>query len=431
MKQQVLKLIETMGAKHFSRKLKNTINLWQWVEQQTTDLPLTTSISERTWCALNGERAPCSFQNTRKFLDISRGYGFCGKTGVCACAKQSVASNVSKTKLAYTDIQKKQIQSQREQTNLQIYGVKNVGQTAEAKQAHADFYADKTQVQAVVDQVAATMQRQHGVKNALLLPSVQHIRINNNPMKNPQTVAQSVATRKRTWDSEKILKENYLRIAQQLEQTYQVKFITPIIHYRGVTQKTYYDFSCVVCAHEFKTWLNNGHRPICKVCNPTPESFVSREEKELFEYVNSLVSGSYQSDRSIINPFQLDIVVPSAKLAIEYGGLYWHSENSSGKAKNYHRKKMLACNAAGYRLITVFSDEWKLQPHKVKNVLAHVLGQTSQSYNARSCELITLTKSEEKAFFDQHHLQNHVPSDVCYALKKQRQNPVCYELWWQ
>ena len=44
-------------------------------------------------------------------------------------------------------------------------------------------------------------------------------------------------------------------------------------------------------------------------------------------------------------------------IAIEYDGLYWHTEKH-GKDKNYHYNKMLECNKKGIGLIQIFDDEY-------------------------------------------------------------------------
>ena len=49
---------------------------------------------------------------------------------------------------------------------------------------------------------------------------------------------------------------------------------------------------------------------------------------------------------------------PGFNLAVEYCGLYWHSEVGGRKERDYHRKKYDLCTKAGIRLITVFEDEY-------------------------------------------------------------------------
>lgn len=54
---------------------------------------------------------------------------------------------------------------------------------------------------------------------------------------------------------------------------------------------------------------------------------------------------------------ELDVYVPGRKLAFEYDGLYWHSEEA-GRGRGYHLAKTEACEKAGIRLVHVLESEW-------------------------------------------------------------------------
>ena len=70
----------------------------------------------------------------------------------------------------------------------------------------------------------------------------------------------------------------------------------------------------------------------------------SKSENEIYSYVCSLVGKEnvIKKDRQILGKYELDIYVPSKKIAIEYDGLYWHSEEN-GKDKFYHLNKTEMC----------------------------------------------------------------------------------------
>ena len=53
---------------------------------------------------------------------------------------------------------------------------------------------------------------------------------------------------------------------------------------------------------------------------------------------------------------ELDFFIPTAKLAIEINGLYWHSEEKKGSS--IHREKWKECDRLGITLYTIFEDEW-------------------------------------------------------------------------
>jgi hypothetical protein len=63
--------------------------------------------------------------------------------------------------------------------------------------------------------------------------------------------------------------------------------------------------------------------------------------------------------RKIIPPFELDIYIPGTNLAIEFNGLFWHSQ----KDKYYHLNKTLRCREFGIQLFHIFESEdvdlWK------------------------------------------------------------------------
>lgn len=78
-------------------------------------------------------------------------------------------------------------------------------------------------------------------------------------------------------------------------------------------------------------------------------SNISYEEKEIVEFIKSFYNGTVEENvKDVISPYELDIFIPEKNLAIEYCGLYWHSEFSGNKNKNYHYNKWKKCNEKKY-----------------------------------------------------------------------------------
>jgi len=150
---------------------------------------------------------------------------------------------------------------------------------------------------------------------------------------------------------------------------------------------------------------------ICPICYPR-DIVVSKGELEVREFVSSIVP-IVANARGIIAPLELDIVIPSLHLAIEYNGLYWHSEIH--KENNYHKIKMEKCNEAGYRLIQIFEDEWLNNKDIVKSRLAALLGQNKVLY-ARKTKIQEISAKEANVFLNQNHLQGAGRSNVAYGL---------------
>lgn len=146
---------------------------------------------------------------------------------------------------------------------------------------------------------------------------------------------------------------------------------------------------------------NYGQRcPYCSNCG------VSIGEKALVDSLKSLGIFVIENDRKLIAPYELDIVIPSKNIAIEYCGLYWHSE-LNGKDKMYHKNKLDMCEAKGIRLITVFEDEWELNKDIVISRLKTILGISKNTVYARKCIIKEITGKEAKDFCNEHHLQGY------------------------
>ena len=130
---------------------------------------------------------------------------------------------------------------------------------------------------------------------------------------------------------------------------------------------------------------------------------ISKPEQEVFEFVSQYVNDVTQSDRNIIKPKELDIVVPSKKVAIEYCGLYWHSTHA-GRPPNYHRDKHNEVDKTDYRLVTIFEDEWLEKRNIVEDTLRHFMGASPKGVGARKTTIREITWSDAKVFLNHHHL---------------------------
>ena len=137
----------------------------------------------------------------------------------------------------------------------------------------------------------------------------------------------------------------------------------------------------------------------------------SRSELEVYEFLKSYFTDVELGNRKLIAPYELDIVIPSKKAAVEYCGLYWHGE-SQGKDKNYHLNKLKRCNEKGYRLITIFEDEWIYKRDIVKSRLRNILGVSNcERIYARKCVIREIENKHKNIFLMNNHIQG---SDTAY-----------------
>lgn len=144
---------------------------------------------------------------------------------------------------------------------------------------------------------------------------------------------------------------------------------------------------------------------------------VSAGEIEIGEFIKSTLSQTIiSSDRKIIGPLELDIVVPEKKIAIEYCGNYWHSELF--RDKNYHQSKHELCRDAGCQLITIFEDEWIGKQDIVKSMLRSKLGMnTDAGVHARKTVTKRLSAAERGNFLNEYHIQGDTRLSISIGLQ--------------
>jgi hypothetical protein len=93
-------------------------------------------------------------------------------------------------------------------------------------------------------------------------------------------------------------------------------------------------------------------------------------------------------NRVLIAPKEIDIWVPEAKVAIEYCGEYWHAARKVDDepfARKRHLEKMRMCEAAGFRLLTVYESEWLERKPVIKRLIRNALGKGRGRVMARRC----------------------------------------------
>ena len=151
-------------------------------------------------------------------------------------------------------------------------------------------------------------------------------------------------------------------------------------------------------------WAGHG----CSKCGVT----FSQGEERIKELIVSLGLEMVQGCRQTIKPFELDLVIPGKKIAIEFNGLYWHSE-AQGKGSKYHRNKTDMCSKAGYRLIHIWEDDFKENPERELKFIRHVLGfSEGKSIYARRTTLREIPKQKAREFLDENHVQGRCRSTL-------------------
>ena len=148
----------------------------------------------------------------------------------------------------------------------------------------------------------------------------------------------------------------------------------------------------------------------CYYCS---RSGTSTQEQDLIDHIKNLNIYIDTRDRSVIKPKELDIVIPSKRLAIEYCGLYWHS-SLQGKDDKYHIDKLDYCNSVGLDLITIFEDEWINKKEIVLSRLRNILGvnENVKVIFARKLSVKEIDAKTARLFCEENHIQGYTGSSI-------------------
>lgn len=188
------------------------------------------------------------------------------------------------------------------------------------------------------------------------------------------------------------------------------------INGQKLTKQTYIDSATpmtLLCpeGHKWQTqwrYLRVGHR--CGKCI----SFTSRAEQEIADHYKNLKM--IKNDRDILKGKELDLYFPEKQVAIEYCGLYWHSDANERIYSAYHREKMDNCNKKGIQLLTIFEDEWLTKKQICLSRINNALGINQKRIYARQTACKQIEKKQAKQFLEKVHLQGYGSSTIAFGL---------------
>jgi hypothetical protein len=347
--QQLQNLVDQTSPRVLGQVLKGRSHqeLYNWILGETSALGDVT-VSERVYYLLLGRPdIYCERGQRRTFSTKRHEYGFCNNIARCQC----FADHQNQLRSPLTSDQIQNILTKRQITWQQKYGKDNPSKSTEVQQ-----------------------------RRRQTLSSRDYSRIHARLAQDKQDAG-------------------YIQVCARLEHVVEPQFT--IDEYLGSFRKNSYPWKCVICHAEFTDHVDYGRVPRCPVCYP---GTVSQGETEIRKYVESLGAKVISNTRDILGDLELDIWCPDLSLAIEYNGVYWHSDQH--KSTDYHVTKMLRCRELGIRLIQIFEDEWKSKPTIIKNRLAVIFGRALRT-SARKCEIVELDSCMYREFCEQHHLQGY------------------------
>lgn len=367
--------------KHFTQILKRNPEVIAYLKDHASHID---TFLEQLYYVVYNESNICQHGSVKP-LKTFAGYSFCGKTGKCQCARESVGISVSKTKQQYTTEEKEQINKKREETTLKKYGVTNNGQTSVALANHLTFYNDEKKVSRVTSQIRRTKLANHGDENF------------NNREKAEETCIKKHGVRN-TWSLRDDKQNPNLEILKDKEQL----------------KKLYTEASVEEISEKLNVHLQTVYRYLRET--GVKEPYKSTFEQEIGNFLRTLGITDIVSNKRTIIGKELDIFIPAYNLAIEYNGVYWHHDRIDHITRDYHRNKFLECEKKGIELFTIFSDSWDSKKAIWKNKIISKLGLVENKIYARNTHIVELKSSETRQILDDNHVQGYCNAQYCYGL---------------
>ena len=175
---------------------------------------------------------------------------------------------------------------------------------------------------------------------------------------------------------------------------------------------------CKLCNNNF-TISNNVlnyrihlNKTICTSCMPL---YISSPEIEIANFLKEYNISYETKNRSICDPYELDFYLPDSKIALEFNGVYWHSDLY--RNKDYHLNKTNMCLKKNIQLIHIWEDDWNHKKEIVKSIILNKLNKTPNKIYARKCQIKEINDNRIiRKFLNRNHIQGFVGSKIKLGL---------------
>lgn len=410
LKEEIRTYLQDVNPRYHKRRLKENKILVQDLKERYPELSI-----EHAFQVINEnlEHTPmCSNHNCNNVTSFGQTKGF-GKYCSKSCS---------------LDSNKQQNLEKRKITNLQRYGSESCFGNPSIRRKSVDTLIQKygkgcsplaeerarSRSEEFNIKAKKTLIEKYSVTNSILVPeAIERRKQTNLKLYGAENYSQSEESKK--LNLTKLLdkfKSDKFTITSVINPSIEEKSINPFKNIK-------FDFICNECGNEenhpyetFKFRLRECGTP-CSTCgNVTTKTSIKENNLKQFLENNSIQI--QQSVRNLIYPYEVDLFLPDYNIAIEFDGIYWHSE-LRGKDKEYHLSKTDLCNQKGITLIHIFEDEWDDKQEIVKSRIMNKIGLSEKIY-ARKCQIKDISPNDAKEFCDQNHIQAGVFCSINYGL---------------
>ena len=119
-----------------------------------------------------------------------------------------------------------------------------------------------------------------------------------------------------------------------------------------------------------------------------------------------------------MNHLKFYFQISEKKIAFEFNGSFWHSENSPGYEGNKCLMKSNLCEKISYKLIHIWEYDWinPLKQNILKEKIKALLGINQTKIYARKCTIKEIPSKEKNEFLNLHHIQGEDGSKIKLGL---------------
>ena len=344
--------------------------------------------------------------NDTKFINLVKGFRiYCSAS--CRNKDDDYQDKIKKTNVikygSESHFHNDEIREKIKQSNLKKYGTENAFQNSEVREIQKN-----------------TLLKRYGVDHQSKMTEVRKVLSEKAKKNYPLQLDKTIQTNIKRYGTEyaiasdevkKKINENTLKnfFIKLIENKNILSRVEPLFSqkdYMGVDRKYLYKWKCKKCGMVFEDHLHSNI-PRCRFCYPVLNGS-SAMENEISDFCKTFNYNLIKNSKSIISPFELDIYIPDKKLAIEYNGLYWHSELNGNKDNNYHLNKTLLCKEKGIQLIHIFEDEWINKQDIIKSIITSKLGLIKNKIFARKCIIKEASYEDACVFLNNNHIQGEI-----------------------
>jgi hypothetical protein len=412
--------VNSTGLKHYIEKGYN-VKVGEEIIINTNDLTKSSMYKVRVKCDVCGLEKELIYNKYLKNIE---------KYDLYTCSNKCAHIKNKKTKLEKYGVENYYNSEKSKETWLKNYGVDNPFKSIEIKEKIKKSNLKKygfesaNSSEIVKNNKKISSIKKYNVDNYFKTDEYKEkmIKYYNDPeyQKNRQkTFSNTCLMRYGVQHTSKIEEvKNRIKISNQ--NTYRSKIIDKNILEVDFNKKGYI-CNCDLCNNTF--FIDYGlfknrkkiKTIICTTCNPISKH-ISGIEIQLQNFIKCNYIGEILlNNKSIINPYEIDIYLPELKLAFEFNGLFWHNE--SNRENSYHLNKTEECEKQGIQLIHIYEDDWLYRQEIVKSMILNKLNKTPDKIFARKCNIKEISGNKlVREFLDKNHIQGFIGSKVKLGL---------------